>query len=288
MTVAAELVRRPARAAVPELVDVGGVAETSATRVARQIPRGLRRLTGPALLLLAWAVVSTTGLLNPELFPPPNQVASAAWHLLREQDLLLHIFASVQRVAIGLAAGITVGGALAVAAGLTRFGEDTIDSTMQVVKAVPNFALTPLLILWMGLGEGPKVLLIAMGVTVAIYINTYGGIRNVDTQLVEVATTLNVGRLALVRHVILPGAAPGFLVGLRLALSGAWLSLIFAETIDTTEGIGFIMTIAQTRLQFDVSLFVLVLYAVIGLLSYSLVRLLERRFLSWRNGFEGV
>jgi sulfonate transport system permease protein len=188
----------------------------------------------------------------------------------------------------GTALGVVLGTAIAVLAGLSRLGEDLIDSTMQVFKAVPNFALTPLLIIWMGIGEGPKILLITLGVTIAIYINTYSGIRGVDAQLVEVAHILGAKRGPLIRQVILPGAMPGFLVGLRLGLSSAWLSLIFAETINTTQGIGFLMSRAQTLLQFDVSVLILIIYAVFGLLSYALVRLLERRLLSWRNGFQGV
>ena len=252
------------------------------------LPRWARRLSGPFLLLLAWAVSSQLGWLNRDLFPPPAEVASAAWELIRTGQLQLHVGRSALRVLEGTALGVVLGTAIAVLAGLSRLGEDLIDSTMQVFKAVPNFALTPLLIIWMGIGEGPKILLITLGVTIAIYINTYSGIRGVDAQLVEVAHILGAKRGTLIRQVILPGAMPGFLVGLRLGLSSAWLSLIFAETINTTQGIGFLMSRAQTLLQFDVSVLILIIYAVFGLLSYALVRLLERRLLSWRNGFQGV
>jgi sulfonate transport system permease protein len=140
----------------------------------------------------------------------------------------------------------------------------------------------------MGIGESPKIVLITMGVAIHIYINTYSGIRGVDAQLVEVAQTLRAGRRQLITQVILPGAMPNFLVGLRLGLSSAWLSLIFAESINATQGIGFLMSRAQTLLQFDVSVLILIIYAVAGLLSYALVRFLERRLLGWRNGFQGV
>jgi len=132
------------------------------------------------------------------------------------------------------------------------------------------------------------LLLIALGVGIAIYINTYSAIRGVDNALVEAATTLGASRAALIWHVILPGSLPGFLVGLRLALSGAWLSLIFAETINTTEGIGYLMTRAQNLLQSEVSVLILVIYAVIGMISYAFVRFLERRLLAWRPGFQGT
>lgn len=251
------------------------------------VPRTIRKLYGPVSLVVLWQLSATTGLLDAELFPPPSDVVAAAARLIGDGELQIHVWASVQRVLWGLAFGIVGGGALAVAAGLTRIGEDFIDSTMQVFKAIPNFALTPILIIWMGIGEGPKVVLIALGTGIAIYINTYSAIRGVDRQLVEAATTLDAGRPTLIRHVILPGSLPGFLVGLRLALSNAWLSLIFAETINTTEGIGFLMTRAQTLMQFDVSVLILLLYAVIGLLCYAFVRFLEKRTLPWRHGFEG-
>lgn len=284
MTAVVEAVR--ADAATPRLIDV--VAGHRRRRgVWAQIPRTVRRTMSPVLILAAWTIGSATGLLNPDLFPPPGHVATTAWQLLTDGQLALHVGTSATRVLTGTVLGIVFGVLLAVLAGLTRTGEDLLDWTMQILKAVPNFALTPLLIIWMGIGEGPKIVLITLGVAIAIYINTYSGIRGVDQQLVEMAQTLEARRVTLITQVILPGAMPNFLVGLRLGLSSAWLSLIFAEMINTTEGIGFLMSRAQTNLQFDVSLLVIVIYAVAGLASYSLVRLLERLLLSWRNGFTG-
>ncbi|MBW8710458.1 MAG: ABC transporter permease [Mycobacterium sp.] len=268
------------------LVDVAAAARGTSRRP--KLPRGVRRLTGPVVVLAVWAVASSTGLLDPQLLPPPQEVLQAADRLVVDGDGLVHLWASLQRVMAGVVLGVLAGGVLAVIAGLSRLGEDLLDSTMQVFKAVPNFALTPLLVMWMGIGEAPKILLITLGVAIAIYINTYGAIRGVDAQLVEVARTLVLSRFALVRHVVLPGALPGFLVGLRVALSSAWLSLIFAETINTTEGLGYLMTRAQTMLQFDVSVLLLLVYAVVGLLSYAFVRFLERRLLQWRRGFAGA
>ncbi len=278
-----------ARAGVagPDLVDVAAGSGRRRGIWAR-LPRPLRRLIGPLTILAVWAVGSATGLLDRNLFPPPTEVAATAWRLLEDGQLALHVGASATRVLTGTVLGIVIGVVLAVLAGLTRSGEDLLDWTMQILKAVPNFALTPLLIIWMGIGEGPKIVLITTGVAIAIYINTYSGIRGVDRQLVEMAHTVEAPRHTLITQVILPGAMPNFLVGLRLGLSSAWLSLIFAEMINTTEGIGFLMSRAQTNLQFDVSLLVIVIYAVAGLLSYALVRTLERLLLSWRNGFNGV
>ena len=285
MTIAAAAIHT--KTAAPELIDIVS-GQRRRTGPWSRIPRPIRRLMSPALILAVWTIGSATGVLNADLFPPPAQVASTAWRLLGEGQLATHVGASLTRVVTGTILGVLVGVGLAILAGLTRTGEDLLDWTMQILKAVPNFALTPLLIIWMGIGEGPKIVLITTGVAIAIYINTYSGIRGVDQQLVEMAQTLDARRSTLIRQVILPGATPNFLVGLRLGLSSAWLSLIFAEMINTTEGIGYLMSRAQTNLQFDVSLLVIVIYAIAGLLSYTLVRVLERQLLSWRNGFDGV
>lgn len=284
---AAEIVAKSAARPGPDLIEV--VAEHRARRgLWTRTPRAVRRMVGPGVILAAWAVGAATEWLDPDLFPPPSQVAATAWRLLGDGELATHVAASATRVLTGTVLGILIGVALAVVAGLTRTGEDLLDWTMQVFKAVPNFALTPLLIIWMGIGEGPKIVLITTGVAIAIYINTYAGIRGVDRQLVEMAQTLKAPRGTLITQVILPGAMPNFLVGLRLGLSSAWLSLIFAEMINTTKGIGYLMSRAQTNLQFDISLLVIVIYAIAGLLSYAFVRVLERLLLSWRNGFDGV
>jgi sulfonate transport system permease protein len=283
---AAAIVAPPAPTG-PELVDITSLHRGRKSLWTR-IPRPVRRTLGPGLILVVWSVGSATALLDPHLFPPPSQVATTAWRLLGDGQLATHVGASAVRVLTGTVLGVVIGVLLAIVAGLTRTGEDLLDWTMQILKAVPNFALTPLLIIWMGIGEGPKIVLITTGVAIAIYINTYSGIRGVDHQFVEMAQTVEARRATLITQVILPGAMPNFLVGLRLGLSSAWLSLIFAEMINTTQGIGFLMSRAQTNLQFDVSLLVIVIYAIAGLLSYTLVRVLERVLLSWRNGFDGI
>jgi sulfonate transport system permease protein len=214
-------------------------------------------------------------------------VAEAGYHLERTGQLWGNLGASLVRVGEGLGLGVATGTVLALAAGLFRMGEDLLDSTMQVFKSVPAFALVPLLIMWFGIGNTPRVLLIMLGTGIPVYINTFAAIRNVDRDLVEAARSFGAGRWLLVTNVILPGSLPGFLVGLRFALTGAWLSLVFAETINVNDGLGYLMSQAQTLLESDVMVFTVVVYAVIGLLSYGLLRLIERRLLGWRRGFEG-
>jgi sulfonate transport system permease protein len=158
---------------------------------------------------------------------------------------------------------------------------------MQIMKAIPNFALVPLLIIWMGIGEAPKITLVALSTAMPIYVNTYGAIRGVDNRLIEVGRTLGLGRFGIVRHLVIPGSLPGFLIGLRISLTNAWLALIFAETINAKSGLGQLMSDARSWFRLDIMVLVIVVYAILGLLSYSVVRFLEKHLLQWRRGFEG-
>lgn len=153
---------------------------------------------------------------------------------------------------------------------------------------MPVLGLLPLIIIWFGIGEAPKIALVAIGTAFPIYLNTYAGIRGVDAKLVEAATTFGVSRWALVRHVIVPGAVPNFLVGLRFSLTGAWLIMIVAEQVNARSGLGFLTNEARTWFRTDIIVLCLVIYGLLGLLSDAIVRLLERRLLGWRRGFVGT
>ena len=183
--------------------------------------------------------------------------------------------------------GIALGLGLALVAGLSRVGENFVDANMEVLRAVPNFALVPLLIVWFGISEVPKILLITLAVAVAIYINTFSAIRSVDAGLVEAARSFGAGRAELIYRVIIPGSLPGFLVGLRLALTASWLSLIFAETINAKKGLGRMMTDAREYFQIDVVFVLIAVYAILGLTSILIVRFLEARLLTWRRAYDG-
>ncbi len=253
-----------------------------------RLPRWLLRLAGPLLLLAVWQLLSITQVFDPRTTPGPLTVAHSAYTLLASEALQMHVWASLGRVVNGLALGLVLGVTAAVAAGLSRWGENLIDANMEVLRAVPNFALLPVLIAWFGIGEEPKVMLITLSVLVAIYINTYSAIRNVDAGLVEAARSFGVGRREMITAVILPGALPGFLVGLRLALTAAWLALIFAETINAPMGLGRMMSDAREYFRIDVIFVLLAVYALLGLASLAFVRFLEARLLTWRRAFDGA
>ncbi|WP_370220560.1 ABC transporter permease [Kitasatospora sp. GAS1066B] len=268
------------------LVDAAAVSRSRRPRI--PLPRPLRRLAGPLLLLLIWQLLGSLGEIDPRILATPGQVLAAGWELTRNGELASNLFASLQRVAEGLLFGVTAGVVLAVAAGLFRLGEELVDSTMQVLRALPALGLLPLVIIWFGVGEEPKVALVVFATVFPVYINTYAGIRGVESRLVESARVLGLGRAGLIRHVILPGAVPGFLVGLRFALTSAWLVIIIAEQLNATSGIGYLMNQAQAWYRTDIIVLGLLIYGLLGLGADALVRLLERRLLRWRRGFDGT
>jgi sulfonate transport system permease protein len=153
-----------------------------------------------------------------------------------------------------------------------------------MLRFVPIIGLEPLLILWLGIGETAKISLIVLGVAFPVYVNTYSAIRSLDPGHAELARVLGLGRAERIRRVVVPGALPGFLVGLRIATAVAWLLLVFAEQLNAHSGLGYLMIRAQTFFQSDVIVVCLVLYAVLGLLSDGVVRFLERRLLRWQPG----
>ncbi len=270
-------------AGAPELVLVQPEAERRGG-----LPRPLRRAIGPVLLVALWHLLSVTGVLSPAVLAGPATVLTSAASLWATGELQDAILASLGRAASGLLIGGTIGVTLAVISGLFRLGEDLIDSTVQMLRTVPNIALIPLFIIWFGIGEAPKIALIALATAFPLYLNVYAGIRNVDQSLVEAARTLGLSRAAMIRHVILPGALPNALVGLRYSLGVAWLALVFGEQVNATAGVGYLMNNAREFFQTDVIVVCLAVYALLGLIVDFIVRLLERLLLSWRPAFSGA
>jgi sulfonate transport system permease protein len=262
--------------------------DTARRRRSHRVPRPIRRLTGPLLLVVLWQFVSATGVVDAHTLAPPSAVLSAGWELLRNGELQQHLWVSLRRVMIGLSVGVTTGVAIAIVAGLFRRGEDLLDPVMQILRSVPVLGLLPLVIIWFGIGEEPKIALVAVGTAFPVYLNTYAGIRSVDAKLIEAATTFGVSRRGLVRYVILPAAVPGFLVGLRFSVTGAWLLMVVAEQINAKSGLGYLMNEARTWFRTDIIVLCLAIYGVLGLLTDGIVRLLERRLLRWQTGFTGT
>ncbi|MFW6868361.1 ABC transporter permease [Nocardioides sp. CPCC 206347] len=264
-----------------DLVQVKDRARKARLGRKRSIPGA--RLLGPLLIIAVWQAAASGGLLDPRLLTGPDVALKTGWALIENGRLQENVLASLHRAMLGLALGVSAGVVLAIVGGLTRIGEAFVDGTLQVKRAIPNLALIPLLILWLGIGEEFKVAVVALGVLIPIYINTYGALVSIDNRYVELAETLRLSKLQYIRKVLIPGALPGFFLGFRLAVVGSWMALIVVETINATSGVGYMMAQAQLYAQSDIILVGLVVYGIFGFTSDSLVRLLERRVLSWRR-----
>lgn len=260
---------------------------TGALPTARQRRRWRRppsaRALSPLLAVGLWQVASVTGVLPARLLASPLTVLSSAWALTVDGTLPAALLVSVQRVAAGFAVGAVAGVALGLTTGLSRWADQLLDPILQMLRMLPFLGLVPLLILWFGIGELPKVVLVALGTAVPLYLNTYAGIRSVDRRLLEAAEVLRLGRWQRIRHVVLPGALPQVLVGLRLGLGVAWLSLIVAEQVNADSGLGHMIMEARDFLRTDVIVVGLLVYALLGLLTDAVVRGIEGRALAWRR-----
>jgi sulfonate transport system permease protein len=241
-----------------------------------------RRYVPPLLIVVLWQVGAVSGLISSRTLASPLMIANTFRELIVSGELPKHLLVSLGRVAIGLSIGVLAGGTLALIAGLSRRGEDLLDATMQMLRTLPFLALVPLFILWFGIGEAPKIALVALGTTFPIYLMLFAGIRGVDAKLIEAGSTLGLTQGEVIRHIVLPGALPSALVGLRYALGVAWLSLVVAEQINAESGIGYLVMTARDFLRTDIILVGLIVYAVLGLSADQIVRALEQRVLAWR------
>jgi len=242
---------------------------------------------GPIVLLSIWAAGSKAGLISPAVLTAPWDVVAAFTDQWVNHDLLIDIVASLKRATLGLTFGVLAGAVLAVVSGLSRAGESLVDGPIQIKRSVPTLALIPLFIAWFGIGQEMKVVTIALISMIPIYINTHNGLRGIDGRYAELAETIGISRGEFIRHVVLPGALPGFLLGMRFAVTSSLLGLVVVEQYNATNGIGHMMTLAGEYGQTDVIVVGLVLYGVFGFFLDTAVRLTERKVLAWRRTLEG-
>ncbi|QCQ90222.1 ABC transporter permease [Rhodococcus sp. SGAir0479] len=265
-----------------------GSAAPARTARTKRSWKPLLRLVSPLLLLVLWQVVSSAGLVSDKTLASPAQVASAASELWSDGSLQDALAVSVQRVALGVVLGVALAVVLGVLAGFSRIVELAIDPPIQMLRTVPFLGLIPLFIIWFGIGEQPKVFLVALGVMFPLYLNLFAGIRSIDGKLIEAAETLGLGKVQLAFHVILPGALPQALTGLRMSLGVAWLALIVAEQINADAGLGYLINNARIYFRIDIVIFGLLVYAFLGLATDAVVRALEGRLLTWRKTYQGM
>jgi sulfonate transport system permease protein len=238
---------------------------------------------GPVLLLLFWSTGSAAGLIDSRILPSPWATVAAAGELIADGRLQTNLAVSAWRAAQGFLWGGSIGVAVALVSGLSRLGGYALDSLVQIKRAIPVLALIPILILWFGIGETMKVAVIAISVFIPMYIQAHTALRAIDLKYLELAETLGLSRAAFLRRVVLPGALPGLMTGLRFGVTAAWLALVVVEQINATSGIGYMIDLARTYAQTDVILVGLVVYALLGLASDAAVRLAEARVLAWRR-----
>ncbi len=242
----------------------------------------------PIAVLIAWQAGSQLRIIQANVLPAPSSVAEAFWRVARSGELWTNIEVSAWRAFVGFAIGGSIGFAFGIMNGLSSISETLTDSTLQMVRNIPHLALIPLVILWFGIDEEAKIFLVALGVLFPIYVNTQHGVRSVDAQLLEMGRAYGMSRFALFVRVVLPGSLPSIFVGLRYGLGIMWLTLIVAETISATSGIGFMAMNAREFMMVDVVVLSILVYAVLGKLADSTARLLERTCLSWHPAYAKV
>jgi sulfonate transport system permease protein len=272
----------------------GGIGPRPGTPARRDGGRprlgGWLRWLSPVVLILLWQLLSATGVLPAAKLVSPVSVAHTAWTLITTNNpsygtLQKSLLVSAERWGIGFAIGTAIAVALAVVTGLFRIGEYALDPIVQLLRSIPLLGILPLFIVWFGIGELPKDLIVLFGALFPMYVNTFAGIRGVDPRLGELSRALGLSAWETVRHIVLPGALPEALAGLRLGVVSSLLALVVGEQINANAGLGFMITQAESFLQNNIIMVCLIVYAILGLLADWIVRVISRRALAWRREF---
>jgi sulfonate transport system permease protein len=271
--------------------DAGGRSDLPGGRTRRFAGgRGWLRLISPLVVLGLWQLLSSTGVLPPTRLQSPASVAHTAYTLVTTNSptygtLQASVLVSAERWGIGFFVGVAIAVVLAVLSGLSRIGENSLDPLLNLARSVPLFGLLPLFIVWFGIGNMPKIIIVTLGALFPMYINTFAGIRGVDPKLGELGQVLGLSRWELIRHVVLPGSLPSVFTGLRLSVIGSLLALVVAEQVNANAGLGFMISTAEEFLANNIIVVCLVVYAILGVLADAIIRLVERRALAWRREF---
>ncbi|AAP09859.1 MULTISPECIES: ABC transporter permease [Bacillus] len=247
----------------------------------------VRAITIPVIILIIWQLAGVFGLVSKTVLPTPLDIFLAFQELIKTGELFGHLSISVFRAAAGFFIGGGLGIILGTIVGFSTRSEQYLDPSVQMLRTVPHLAVAPLFVLWFGFGETSKVLLIADGAFFPLYVNAFLGIRGVDSKLFDVARVLEFSKRKLITKLILPSALPNLLLGARLSLGVAWVSLVVAELMGSTEGIGYMIMDARQFSNTDIVFVGIIIFAFVGKFSDSLVRLLEAKFLRWRDNFKG-
>jgi len=237
----------------------------------------------PAIIVALWWGSVGLGVFEAYQLPPPPVVLDAAIGLWRRGLLQLDVLATAARVVEGFVIGAAVAIVLGTIVGVTRRSEEFFEPTLQALRTVPTLAWAPLLLLWLGIDEAPKITLVAIGAFFPVYVNLVAGIKGVDRKLVEVARVFDLRGVDIARRVVLPASLPDLLTGLRLGATQAWLFVVVAEFFGSSRGLGFRLTDSLQSSRVDLMLVALVCLAALGKVTDMLIRAAERRALRWRD-----
>ncbi|GED02425.1 ABC transporter permease [Bacillus atrophaeus] len=254
---------------------------------AKNVYGWVKGLVLPFVIIAVWQIAGSMEIVSATVLPTPLVILLTFKDLIVSGELFVHLKISVYRAAAGFLSGAGLGLLIGLLVGFSRKTEHYIDPSLQMLRTVPHLAVTPLFILWFGFDETSKILLIALGAFFPVYINTFLGIRGVDSKLFDVAKVLEFPWYRQMTKLILPAALPSILLGIRLSLGIAWLGLVVAELMGSSEGIGYMIMDARQFSQTNKVFVGIIIFAVVGKLTDSFVRFLERKLLKWRNSYQG-
>lgn len=256
------------------------------TKQSKLAKSALRGSVLPVVVLIAWQALGSVGILPAQLFSSPLLIVMTFIDLVQSGEMGMHLQISLTRAFLGFALGGFLGLLLGVIVGMQKKSEEYLNPSIQMLRTVPLLAITPLFIMWFGFGELSKVLLIALGAFFPLYLQTFLGLRNVDKKLYDVALILEFSRREQITKLMIPAALPNILLGIRLALSAAWMCLVVAELLGADRGVGFMIQDARSFMQTDVVFVGIIIFALAGKISDSFVRFLENHLLKWQDSFK--
>lgn len=244
---------------------------------------GLAGFLLPLLLAALWEFLVGAGLANGRLMPPPSVVGKTLWQLAVSGELLTHASATLWRVAAGFGLGAAAGTLLGALTGALPLARSVLDPTLQALRAIPSIAWVPLFILWFGIFEASKIALIAVGVFFPVYLGVAAAILAIDRKIIEVGRVFRLGRIAMVRRVLLPAILPAWFTALRSGLGLGFMFVVAAEIMGASEGLGYLLVDGQQLGRPDTIIAAIIAFAVLGKLADGLLLAITRPFLAWQD-----